>query len=262
MKPPNDKLEDLLVDEWISEVADKFFGSRKRLEEMIEIFQAYVSALRQKEKEVAARAAELDWFLLKGKASRKFYRSIASGPMPELSQPVSATRVLPRNFPAGLTLRKRYTKLVLMAYDGLQKGCSEYTEGVNQEEIDADDKPQPAYYNLVLKMCDLINQRIQRVNDGTSSGTLQYIKRFDPDMRQKARITGAVSGDYARSWERKLRFQPIDFNALNLTQFPRLPNTKQAGNKIIRFCRQICVDHKPEVRAILNELKKQIQTAG
>ena len=257
--PPNENLEDALVEEWLSEVADKFFGTRRRLEEKITIFNGYVTALGQKAKEVANHAAMLDYLLLEGKASQRFYRLINAEQVLEWPQHITPSRKLPRYFPSVLGLGRRYTKLVLMVYDGLARECDAYLNGVDPETLAPDDKALPAYYNLVLKMSELINQRIIEVNDGMTSGTMQYVKRFDVNQRQKTRITGALSGDYARAWERKLRFKPIDFESLNLPQYPQLPETKLVSAKVTRFCRQICSAHKSAVRAILSDLKSQIK---
>jgi len=244
---------DSLVEEVLTDVAESFFGARKELDDLNELFMAYVDRLQDAARQVEIVAGRLNHILAGGDLRRKFYRMLEV----EKAAPYLQCQFIPDDrripVPFSLTDRGRFIKLTIQLYADLQRATEAYTRG----PVEADDGTgePPVYYNLVRSMCELINEKVCIVRNGMSPAcVLQYAKKFDAQHAQQARVTGGTVGAYAHM-DSKFECQPIDFDQLDLVQFPELPKSDDVKSDIIAFCKK----HYPAIRADLPVLLAQLR---
>lgn len=244
---------DSLVEEVLTDVAESFFGARKELDDLSDLFMAYVERLLEEARHVEAVAGRLNHILVRNAVRRKFYGMLGidqPGPYLDSRFIPEAPRI---SIPFAITERGRFIKLVLQFTTELQHASETYTRG----PADADDGTgeAPVYYNLVRSMCELINEKVCRVRDGMSPAcVLQYAKKFDTQHAQQAGVTGATVGTYAHV-DSKFQCRPIDFDQLDLVQFPKLPEADVIRGDIVAFCKQHFPDIRTDVHARLLQLR-------
>ncbi len=253
---------DSLVEEVLSDAACTFFGARKQLEDMMELFRSFVETLRENEAKVADQAGFLNYLLLGGKMAGDFYESLnVDSPEVLLESQFSGTP-LTTEIPFAFTGRGEFTKLILWAYDDLQKIHDEYVNGK------ADDTPREkdtgkisVYYNLIVSMCDFINKKVYSINnDVPPSFVLQFAKKFNPGTENKEHITGGMSfcGDSC-GINHNLAFRPVDLDSLHLKRYPELPKQDKVVSEITLFCKTHYSDHKDEIKKRISDLKERIR---
>jgi len=244
---------DNLVEEVLTDVAQAFFGARKELDDLSDLFMAYVQRLQEEARRVEAIAGQLNHLFVRSTVSRNFYVMLGI----DQSEPYLNSRFVPDHRPVSIpfavTDRGRFIKLVLRIYHALQCASDAYVRGPAIEDDEAGEPP--VYYNLVRSMCAVINEKVCGVRDGMSPAcVLQYAKRFDPSQAQKAKVTGASSGQYAHM-DAKFECQPIDFDQLDLVLFPDLPKVKAVKADIVAFCKQCYPDIRSEVRIRIQQFR-------
>jgi len=235
-----------LVEEVLTDVAESFFGARKELDDLSELFMAYVERLRKEARRVEAVAGRLNHILVRNTVCREFYGMLGiDQPGPYLDSRLLSED--PRiSIPFAITERGRFIKLVIRFYTELQHASETYTRGPADTDDGTGDAP--VYYNLVRSMCALINEKVCRVRDGMSPAcVLQYARKFDTQHGQQATVTGATVGTYAHM-DSKFECRPIDFDRLDLAQFPKLPEADAVNADIIAFCKA----HYPDIRTDLH----------
>lgn len=253
-----DNFYDPLVEEVLMDAAENFFGARRQLDGVITLFQSFVEALREKETDIAVRSGFLNYLLLDGSIAPDFYESIhINAPAFLLDSPFS-DKTVPNETPFAFTVKGEYTRFVLQAYDDLQQICDEYTHGKPDDgnRLEKND----AYYNLLVNMCDLINEKVCHVNTNMSPhSVLQFARRFDAETECKENATGGMifCGDGINE---KLAYQPIDFDSLQLKKYPELPKQEQVASKITSFCKRSYSNHRNEIRQRVSDLKEKIRS--
>jgi len=252
-----------LADEVLSDMAENFFGARKQLDETIDLFYEYVAELKKKQSLLEERFRFLNYLLLNSQEVSQFYEELGiqdTGTIPR--EGGLSEKAIPVNGPSAITLRGKYVKLVMWAYETVQKGCKAYSHGMDYQEMKrVGFEQRDAYYDLVIGMHQLINKEIRRVNAKVSpSHILQTAKRFDPETQQKEKFTGggAYYGDDS-SLNRELNYKPIDKASLNIQKFPDLPEADRVDHRISKFCKDCFSRHSESIRRIIHEVQEKIQ---
>ena len=249
-------LGDSLVEEILVDVADTFFAARKHLEEIMDMFQSFVKTLRKKEAEVASRAGFLHYLLLHGREANDFYKLIKVDSVAIASESNFSDKAIPEKIPFAFTTRGKFIKLVLWAYDVLQKACDEYINGKYYDDPNENmGKGVTVHYNRIVIMCELINKEVLKVNrDMSPANTLQYAKKFNHETAEKEYITGGAFAEYACNIDEKLAYQPIDFDLLKLKRYPELPAQDKAIFEITSFCKKKYSNNKDEIKKLISDL--------
>ncbi len=257
---PNNDFCDPMIEEVISDAADSFFGARRQLDGMMDLFQSYVEAFREKEVELAARAGFVKYLLLGRETAGDFYKSISIDSPEILLEGDFSDNALPATIPFAFTVKGEYISLVLRAYNDLQKASDEYINGENDNGANGKGTGSIVYYNLIIKMCELINEKVHQMNTEMSPITvLQFFRRLNPGTGSKERITGGNTFDgYERCINQKLAYQPINFDSLQLKKYPELPKQDQVDSDIISFCKKIYSGNKEEIKKRLSQVKGKV----
>ncbi len=249
------------VQEVLMDTAENFFGARRRLDNMMDLFRSYVEALRKKEAYVAGRAGILNYLLLDAKGAYDFCKTINATPSLLMENELSC-EILPDEIPFALTAKGEFVCFVRHAYDELQKACDEHMNGEPDESpVLRGMEKNEVYHKLLVKMCHLINENVQRVNtDMSPLSVLQFAKRLDIETQNKEYVTGGMTFDGSGINE-KLAYQPIDFDSLGLKEYPELPPPDQVASKITAFCKKNYPENRKEIKRRISDFKKKIQHA-
>lgn len=250
-----DELANTLSVEVLNEMAENFFGTRSRLDGLLEGFQNLVRQYRQLQAQAQARFSDLHFLLLRGKEAGNFYKVL--GVDQDLADFAPAQLVLPGAGPAfGLTRASRYAKTVLAAYEEAAQEAHDCMHG--RSYVDSRDRGRrklSIHFTQLRSLCDQINASVRKVNENLSpSGVIQYVKNFNPDAVSRENIAGVVDTGYSNRLDTSMRFQPLDFASLDLKEFPELPGAKDAKASIHGFCAKLATDQPAEVDALLREL--------
>ncbi len=246
-----------LTDEILSDVAQTFFGARKKLDDMIDILDGYVDVLRRKAEAVQQRAGLLHYLLVDEQWVPRFYAALGvddPGDLSGCSPPAPLPRV---RIPLALTGRGRFAATVADRYRRLAKACREY-HCSSANPLAAADSPEEACVDvrLVNAMRDLINEKIHAINEESSpSVVLQYAKGFDAQGEKRSSVAGATAGEYA-GMDQKYVYLPIPVERMGLKRFPELPRLERCRTNIKRFCREVYPQIEGEAARRLKQLKK------
>jgi hypothetical protein len=245
-----------LTDEILSDVAQTFFGARKKLDDMIEILDRFVDTLRQKAEAVQQRAGLLHFLLVSEERVQHFYAALGVDDPGDLSG-CSPPEPLPRLWiPFALTGRGRFAATVADRYRRLAKACREYRCSSANPLAEAE-SPVDACVDarLVEALRELVNEKIHLVNaESSPSVVLQYAKGFDAKGEKRSSVAGATAGEYA-GMDQKYLYRPIPAERMGLKQFPDLPRLERCRTQIRRFCRAIYPQIEDEARTRLALLK-------
>jgi len=247
-----------LAEEALADMADAFFGSRKKLEGMMTVFREFVEQVRESAEGVDAQAALIRKLMLDREPAERFYRELGvASPEPLLDVDPEQAAV-PPSLPSAWTRKGRYAGLVRRSYAALHERWETYLNGPKEQSRDPDgsDAIAPSYH-LVLKMGELINERVEQTNrDMAPTWMLQQFRGFDPAKAEKARISG--TDGFGDGMDRKLAFRPIDLDALDLKTYPELPDPAAVSSEITDFCRKHYSDRKAEVEAAVSEIRRRM----
>ena len=258
----NNDFCDPMIEEVITDAADSFFGARRQLDGMMDLFQSYVEAFRKKEAELADKAGFVKYLLLDRETAGNFYESISVDSPEILLEGDFSDNALPTTIPFAFTVKGEYISLVLRAYNELQKASDEYINGENDNGVNGKGTAGSiVYYNLIIKMCELINEKVHQMNTEMSPiSVLQFFRRLNPEIGSKERITGGNTFDgYERGINQKLAYQPIDFDSLQLRKYPELPKQEQVASDIISFCKKIYSGSKEDIKKRLSQVKWKVR---
>ncbi|MDD4952821.1 MAG: hypothetical protein PHV85_09755 [Desulfovibrionaceae bacterium] len=253
-----------LEQEVLSEIAEGFFGARKRLEAMIESLWFVVEKLKATQNKFSAAAAELNRLLLDGALAPEFYARLGVDPLlPPFGQngPQRPGRI---NVPLALTRAGRYSKLVLGSYEALQDLAHEYMHGRHYDDpTHKGRKKLTVHYLQVVELWKAVSARIQVVNrDLAPSAILQYVKKFDAETEEKEGIAGCPMPAGQGGLDKDLGFAAIEFESLGLREAPELPRPDKVAGEIKAFCRRACKTHGPEIEALIKSLRARDVKAG
>jgi hypothetical protein len=250
---------DSLAEEALTDLADTFFGARRQVENMLEVFRSAVEKMHEYEAEIASRASLLHWVLLNGKSAEAFYQAIGVGTPEALLENKASPSATAVPIPRGLTARGRYARLVVSAYNSLVGMCDTYMNGRNIVTPEGDREEPDIHYRQLIAMGDIINQQIARVNTEISpSWTLQRARLLDTEAADRECLVGmSWCGGGISGIDEKLAFTPIDLKSLDLKVYPELPALDTVRDRIERFCRALYSDHKTEIRDLLETVKSR-----
>jgi hypothetical protein len=263
-----DKGKDLgasLAEEILTEAATGFFTERRELDGQAAVLDAYVSRLAQKGEQIKKKAAELHYLLLEKQYVEVFYQDLGvdarvfSKISGRLFQDAPSLKI-----PFAFGLKKRYSHLVVMAYDRLRTALTAYLFG--QDDLNdfkkCPEAPEPEpNYRMVMIMAELINEKIKKINEAKPpSSVLQFAKSLNPEMLEKEKITGAVSPNYEGVLNQTLGLSPIDTACLNVERYPELPDLNSARLTIFKFCEKLYPFHKAEIEKRILQMKALISS--
>jgi len=229
-----------LADEVLTDVAQTFFGARRKLDDMIEILKDYADTLEQKAAIVIRRAGTLNYLLVEQERILGFYDAIGVADPGELSR-CTPPDPLPHLAPGfSLTGRGRFVKAVASQYERLWKACREYRCSSANPLADAKKAEDACVdFRLVKAMWEVVNGKIREINEESSpSAVLQYAKGFDSRGEKQSKVAGATAGEYT-GLDRKFVYRPISMEEMHLHHFPELPEPYGCRNKIARFVKKI-----------------------
>jgi hypothetical protein len=254
---------DTLAEEVLTEVASGFLGERKEIDEQIALLDGYVAQLNQKAEQVKKKAAFVNYLLLEKHLVGQFYQSLGidSQTFSEIPGRLLADVGIGK-IPFAVGLKKRYLRLIFMAYDLLYRALTEYLTGSEvlsdyneKSEIKADEPN----FRMVMIMADLINEKIKKINYGKSPAlVLRFAKSLNPQLLEKEKITGAVSPNYECTLDNALALAPLDPDCLPIEKFPELPETESARLSIIKTCEVLYPFHKTEIARRISKLREYI----
>lgn len=225
----------------MADMADNYFGARKRLDDLVEILEDFAQRLRRKEAAVERSAGVFNALLTGIPEAARFYEAIGIASPGPLLDGEGIEKGALSAVPDAFTRRGRYIQTVRSAYEALQKRCGDYLHGPPDYEPAAEClEEMQTHYELVLNMAKTINEEIEKINKNRSAGSmLQYVRGFQPDWNQKANIAGSNLVGFADGVDRKLVYKPIRFEDLGLKAYPELPKLGKVDKEIKGFCKDI-----------------------
>lgn len=229
-----------LAEEVLTDVAQTFFGARRKLDDMIEILKDYARTLEHKAAVVIRRAGTLNYLLIEKDRIEAFYDAIGVADPGELLR-CEPPDPLPRLAPGfSLTGRGRFVKAVAHQYERLWKACREYRCSSANPLADAKRAEDACVdQRLVRAMWEIVNGKIREINEESSpSAVLQYAKGFDSRGEKRSQVAGATAGKYV-GMDRKFVYRPIPIEEMHLRDVPELPEPYECRNRIARFAREI-----------------------
>jgi hypothetical protein len=259
---PYEELNNALVGEVMRDMAENFFGTRKQVEAMIDLFHNQVKQCREIGHEVRSWAGTLNYLLIEAPNAESFYRDLdvaSPDPLPKLETEVLH---LPQKMPFSLSRKGRYGQLLKWAYSGLQKVCHEYNHGrYYYDPKDGGKEKLSSGYRQIEKMIDLINHKIHQVNtDIAPEAVLQCFRQFDVESREKSRILGASAGGEC-ALNQGLDFKPLRMEETDLPRYPELPRPDQVAERIESFVQRFYPRHREPIRSRMAEMKHKVQDA-
>jgi hypothetical protein len=265
MKPPSD-LSDMLVEEVMCDMAENFFGSRVEIDDMLELFEEYVEELKKKSEGVSLRAGLLNSLLIDSKTVAEFYSHLKVDSQSLSGKNTYSDKVLPEKLPISITEKGEYTKLFLFAYESLQKACREYARGNNfmgydyEDEDEGDEEKQPVNYALLVNMSQVINEKIQKVNERSTICTLQYTRQFKPDTIEKEHIVGTGFSEIGcDDLEKNMKFKPLKFDSYKIEKYPELPKVDNVKSDITAFAKKVFSTKTTAAKKILSDIRVKIR---
>lgn len=244
---------DELQQEVVTDMAETYFGARKDIDDMLEVFDKMVGTLRQQEPRLSQAAARLHRLLLDRQTAEDFYDTLNVSP-----SSIPYTDEKPKPFfdklPFAFTGAGRFERCVFRAYDLLQKEVDEYLNGRYFDDPEQPGRKRLTVHYLRLKtLSEYINQEMERVNKTTVSGALKFIKTMDPEQMQHEGMMGeAVKG--ADHIDRDMQFTRIDFQGLGLPVVQELPPLYSVRASIKDFCLKLYKKRKEDVAEAMRSL--------
>lgn len=237
---------DQLQQEVVTDMAESYFGARKDVDDMLDVFNIMVHELRQLTPRLSQAAARLHCLLLDRDTAKNFYISLDVVP-----SCIPYTDEIPRPFfdrlPFAFTGLGRYERCVFRAYDLFQKTVDEYLNGRYYDDPEIKGRKRLTVHYLRIKaLVEHINAEIEKVNESPVGGTLQYVKGMDPEQLQRERLMGEPSSGEG-GFNNELQFQPLEMAGLELPLVQDLPSLYKVKEPIKDFCRGIYETRKDDV---------------
>lgn len=245
-------LSDALTDEVMNEVADKFFGTRKAIDDVVEYFEEKAELLEQKLERVYHRSAYLRCMSLNDANYREFWISLGIDPEPFRVPDGYPCEMLHEKRPFAFTARGEFTKCYRRSYERLREAVEDYVHGhyVNDPE-NKGKKILTVNRTDLFQLCEAINAKVRKVNAEVSpSGVLQFTKTLDPQNLEKEKI-GACAAGKCDQFDNDMKFKEIDFNSYGLRDIPILPPEKEVSASIIEFCEELYSENREAVKEMV-----------
>ncbi|WP_027178622.1 hypothetical protein [Maridesulfovibrio bastinii] len=248
-------LSDALNDEVMTEVADNFFGTRKRLDDAFEFFDEKVERLRLKLEKVYVSASYLRCLCITDDNFIKFWKyiNVEGDAFSEIREYPCSSLNPKHQF--SFTAKGEYNKYFLESYEILYTAVNDYMVGsyVDSQKNDGR-KILTVNRTDLLELSININNSVRKVNgDVSPSGVLQFTKSLKPDEVEKEKI-GACVGGKCDSFDTAMKFKEIEFENLSLPSFPDLPEVKNISSAIKEFCKKVYYDNKDQIKMMIKDL--------
>ncbi len=257
-----------LVNEVLSEMADNFFGARKRMDDHLERFDKLMGKLRSLEQQVELQAGKLHFILGGAAQAKQFYLllgikqgepgfELTNGPAPCIDK-----------FPRAFTPQGRFTRLVLSSYAALQEQTDAFMNGNHQPHPDQAKRLVLSLHFKQLKAySEEINKAIEKMRQEMPvSSAIRYAKGFaDPAQVDKERVTGAhcqLPLGKNQGLDASFAYQTIDFSAYGIRKYHDLPSVDQVKPLILTFCRKLYATEKATVVKTMAALKKVLHSGA
>ncbi len=247
-----DYLSEELVDETLREAADTFFGKRKKIDEELELFYSQVQKLQDQADTIRKKTACLNFILLDD-PSDMFWKKLELGDSVYVS--IKGECEEKADLPRALTLKGVYRKTVLSRYDELRNMVHDYLHGrhVDHPEIKGKKVVTPNLTNL-RAWAEKLNKEIEQINScNRPDDVLAFARRVDITESSKRESVGS---GLEYGFNQELCFHPVEFDSLELENYPELPAEKKDYKKIAGVAELICRENKEQVRQVLEKTKK------
>ncbi|MFP4325926.1 MAG: hypothetical protein ACLFP9_07890 [Desulfonatronovibrio sp.] len=247
-----DYLSEDLVDETLREAADTFFGKRKKVDEDLELFYGQVQELQNQSDTIRKKTACLNYLLLDD-PSGTFWKKLDLGD--SVYAFIKGKCEGKTELPWALSFKGVYRKAVLSMYDDLRLLVHDYLHGryADHPEIKGKKIVTPNLSNLKAWAEDL-NNEIEQINScNRPDDVLAFARRVDVTESSKRESVGSGL-EYA--FNQELCFQPVDFDSLELENYPELPAEKKDYKTITRAAESIFRENKEQARQVLDKIKK------
>jgi hypothetical protein len=251
-----DDFSEKLAGEVMADMADNYFGARKRLDDLVDIFHQFVDKCREKGEAVEADARGFNALLTGTAEAARFYERIGVTDPDPLLASASMDRAVLDHLPDAFTLKGRYIKTARKVYERLQKRCDDYLHGPPDFTDPEDLQDMEAHYDLIVRMAKSINQQIEKINKSRSPGSmLQYVRGFQPEWDQKADIAGSNLVGFADGVDEKLTYKPIRFEELGLKHYPDLPEPDRVAKPLKSICADLYSRQRDAVAESMEKMK-------
>lgn len=249
-------MADALAQEFMSDVADRFFGDRKRLDETMELFYCRVEQLKEIARTVRARVGLLDYVLLRGELAPDFWQAIDVEHMPFAGYH-TRPGVLPEDRPWALTRKRRWKKWIMKSYRLLEQSVHDYMHGqVYDHPRIKGKKMVTLHYDQLKALHTRIVEEAERINKEMSpSEMLSYTKGFSPEQCSKEKVAGVLPDGYACSLDSEFAYMTVDFDSLLLPEYPDLPSPAQIEGVVTRLVDRVWRERSADVIELLDEMK-------
>ncbi|MGE4505186.1 MAG: hypothetical protein AB7D51_07545 [Desulfovibrionaceae bacterium] len=258
-----------LVDEVLGEMAENFFGARRRMDRLLEEYARLAGMLRSMEAEVKERARMLHFLFGSAERAALFYEAIGVDPADLPFCLGCATPPQGGKIPFALTLRGRFTRMVERTYEELRLAADGCMHGRHERSAE-----HPGRMVLTLnhdqlqRFAEGINAAVERMNrEMSASCVLRYARDFaDPTAAERERVTGAVCGpdgkDGSYGLDQEFAYRPVDWEEEGFARFPDLPPLERVRAPLRRFCREHVHEHGDEARRALAAVKTGAKWQG
>lgn len=250
-------LTDALTDEVLHDMADSYFGARVDVDDAIEFFHEVSEQLHVKLYKVFRACALMEKICLGPAGFHDFW----------VSAGLSRDRFF---YPAGVecatiigrpsfafTGRGEYIKWFSIGYEKLARCIEDYMHGSIKDNGNGR-KVRTVNREDFVRMADEINVKIEKVNRNvTASDILKFTKSLDPSAVQKENIAGCV-GPQCQVIDDEMAFHMITIKDIDFPKFPDLPPQREMATYISGYCSQVWARDKVRVKALLNDLRKNV----
>ncbi|WP_319760021.1 hypothetical protein [Maridesulfovibrio sp.] len=250
-------LTDALTDEVLSDMAESYFGARVDVDDALELFHEVSEKLHVKLYRVFKVCALLDKICLGpeglddflvscGLSRNRFYHPAGVECAEIMEKPSFA-----------FTARGEYVKWFVIVYKMLLERVEDYMHGSIRDE-GGGRKVRTVNRDDFFRMADEINVKIEKVNRNvTASDVLQFTKSLDPEAMRKEKIAGCV-GPECKAIDNEMAFTVITIKDIEFPEFPDLPPYEEVKSYISGYCSQVWARDKVKVRALLKDLRKNV----
>jgi hypothetical protein len=246
------------------EIAQRFFGERKDLEDRIQLFQRYVAMVQERSHQVADRVNLLRFVTVSDDLFKRFLELVAgSAEFFKTSGPFSVSSI-PGKIPHAFTLSGRLAKIWRWVYEDLEKAIRSYNHGENLGKAACrTDSEEDLSYDCLQEMCKFINEEVERINrDLSASCTLEFVKNLDVERAGAECNIGGIGTMATGNLDKRLAFPHIEFDGLEVPRYPDLPALKTVHDKIVEMAKNCAATHHDEVRGMIKSLEQKIHAAA
>lgn len=247
---------DQLQQDVVTDMAESYFGERKELDDMLHAFQQMAETLKESGPKLHQAAVRLHTLLLDHHTARDFY--IALDILPScIPFPEEPARPFFDSLPFAFTGLGRYERCVFRAYSMFQQVADEYLNGRYISDSDGSGRKRLTVHYIRLKaLAEYINSKIDSVNRTMSpSEILRYIKGMDVEQAERERFMGEACLIEGCALDTDLKFEPLDFEGLDLPVVQDLPRLEIVKPAIKDFCKEIYPSRKQDIKAAMMSLR-------